>query len=226
MVVCLVLELQQPFLCLAVHIHVHVDAAGVVLLADFHIVEQTFLFQIFRSYGSQVHKIQSLVLSAEFLAYFQIQIQSTVEFFFQERILDFDILKFRCECSMTAMIAPICIQNPEFGLVRVTAFRLEIIHDFPEVIGIHGQSHLPAIRSEFFFLHGSEAFQYLHRNHRSLLGIGKLCKIFLAGFDRIYIVMFYFLYDGIIGIRLKNDELRTFDPDIGFRLYQFHAFHG
>ena len=124
------------------------------------------------------------------------------------------------------MVAPVCIQNPEFCLIRVTAFRLEIIHHFPEVIGIHGQPHLPAIRSELFFLQGRKAFQYLYRNHRSLFRIGKLGEILLTRFHRIYIVVFYLLYDSVIGIRFENDELRTFDTHISFRLYQFHAFHG
>ena len=42
MVMCLVLELEKPFLYLPVHIHVDIDAAGIVLLAYLHVIQKAF----------------------------------------------------------------------------------------------------------------------------------------------------------------------------------------
>ena len=68
MVVGFVLELQQPFFGFAVHIHVHEDAAGVVLFAAFHVVQETLGTEVAGTDGGQFHHAEAFVLAAEFLA--------------------------------------------------------------------------------------------------------------------------------------------------------------
>ena len=52
----LILELEKPFLGLAIYIYIDEDRASVVLLADLHVVEQTFLAEITRTDGGELHK--------------------------------------------------------------------------------------------------------------------------------------------------------------------------
>ncbi len=54
-VVRLVLELQKPFLRLAVHVHVDIDAARVVLLADLKVFKKTLLAQVAGPDGGKFH---------------------------------------------------------------------------------------------------------------------------------------------------------------------------
>ena len=75
------------------------------------------------------------------------------------------------------MVAPVCIQNPEFRLVRIPAFGPEVAYHFPQVIGVHRQPHFPAICLQIRILHGRETFQHLHRNDRSLLRVAQPGKI-------------------------------------------------
>ena len=72
MVMGFVLEHEKPFLEFPVHIHVHVDAAGIVLLADFHVVQKTGLAQIPASDCRHIHQVQALVLATEFFSHFQV----------------------------------------------------------------------------------------------------------------------------------------------------------
>ncbi len=55
MVVRLVLELQQPTVRLAVLVHIHIDRAGVVLVAHLQVVQFALLAQIARADGGYVH---------------------------------------------------------------------------------------------------------------------------------------------------------------------------
>ena len=72
---------------------------------------------------------------------------------------------------MTAVVAPIGVKDAEFSLIRVTAFLVEVIDHFPEVIGIHRQPHFLAIWSEVLFLELPEAFKQGHRRNLRLFGL-------------------------------------------------------
>ena len=198
MVVRLVLELEKPFLCshlpLIVHdVHIHEDAAGIVLLADLHIVKQAFCLEVAGSHSGHIHKIHTFVLASEFLTDLHIKIERAVDFFLEERLLDIDILEFCRECGVTAMVAPICIEDTELGLRRVTSFSLEIIHHFAEVISIHRQPHLLAIRSKLILCQSGKSLKNRHRSHFRLFHSRQLGKILLTGLNCIDII---FLYSG------------------------------
>ena len=85
----LVLELKKPFLrrhftLIAYDIHIHIYAAGIVLLTDFHIIEKALALEITRSDAGHIHKVQALVLASEFLADLQIQVKGSVYLVLQE----------------------------------------------------------------------------------------------------------------------------------------------
>ena len=131
MVVSLILEHQEPTFCgstpltnrflSGVEGHIDVDeyAAGVVLLADLHVVEFAGLPQITGADCGHVHEIQALALTAEFPAHLEIEVQCAVYVFLDEGIFDFEILQFCGESRVTAMIAPVGVQDPELSLVGI-----------------------------------------------------------------------------------------------------------
>ena len=119
---CLILEHEQPSFEFAVHVHIYIYAAGVVLLADLHVVEKARLAEITSSDGSHIHEVQPLMLTAKFLSHLEIQIQCPVDVFFHEGLLHSDFLQLCSESGMTAVVAPVCVENTEFSFVRVTSF--------------------------------------------------------------------------------------------------------
>ena len=69
MVVRLVLEHQKPPLKLSVHVDIHIDAAGVVLLALLHVVQKALGFKPAGADSREFHKAQGLALAAKFAAH-------------------------------------------------------------------------------------------------------------------------------------------------------------
>ena len=185
MVVGLVLELEKPFFCrhftfVAYDVHIHIYAACIVFFTDLHVVEKPLALEVACTDSSHIHKVQALVLTAEFLADLHVEIQRTVYLILKERLLDIDVFQFCSECSMTAVIAPICIQDTEFCLKRVTTFCLEIVHHFAKVVCIHCQTHLPAIWCEFLFREGGQAFKHRYRGYLRLLHGSQSGKVLLT----------------------------------------------
>ena len=68
-VVSLVFEHQEPLLHLAVHVHIDVDAAGIVLLTLFLVVQKALGFQPAGAYGRELHQAEGLPLAAELAAH-------------------------------------------------------------------------------------------------------------------------------------------------------------
>ena len=169
MVVGFVLEHQQPFLKAAVHFDIHIDAAGIVLLADFHVVELADTAEISSADGGHVHEIQALAFAAKFLAEPEVEFECTVDFLFGEGVLDPVFLKFRGKCGVAAMVAPICIEDSELCLVGLAAFFGEVLDHFSEVVGIHCQAHLAAICLILRRLHFREPFEDGYRLNGGLL---------------------------------------------------------
>ena len=225
MVVGLVLEHEKPFLKTAVHIHVHIDAAGIVLLADFHVVQQAGLAQIASADSRHIHEVQAFMLTTEFLSHLEIKVQCPVNVLLHEGFLDAYFLQLRGEGRVAAMVAPICVQYAEFRLVRIAAFFREVFYHLAKVVRIHGKSHLAAERLQVCVRHFREAIQHRHRFHGSRLGIRKLGKVLLAGLHGIDIIMLD-LGDGrVVGIAGKDDQLGALDSHIRLRVNEMHAVH-
>ena len=153
----LVLELQKPFLHLAVHIDVNEDGASVVLFAHLQVVQEPFLLQVAGTDGSQLHEAERFVLAAEFHTDVTEGLQLLLYIVFDERLLHLYILQNGSERSMAAVVRPIGIEYPQFGLCRFAVLFPEIIDYASEVIGIHCQSPLLAERRVLLASHGGEA---------------------------------------------------------------------
>ena len=89
MVVGLVLELKEPLLCghltfVINDIHVNIDAACIVLLADLHIVEKTLSLEVTGTDAGHVHEVDVLVLTAELLTDLKVEVECSVDLLLEE----------------------------------------------------------------------------------------------------------------------------------------------
>ena len=182
MVMSLVLELKKPFFScecsLVIHyINIHINAAGIIFLAHLHVVEQTLSLEITGSDRCHIHQVQALMFTTKFLANLHIEVESTVNLALYEGILDGNFLKLGGESGVAAVVAPICVENAELGLVWVTSLLLEVVHHLTKVVGIHCQSHLLAIWCKFLLPKGGQSFKNLHRNNLRLFGLDEAGKV-------------------------------------------------
>ena len=153
-----------------INVDVDEDAAGVVLLADFHVVQQAALAQTPGSDGGQFHEAEALALAAELLAYGMELAELRLYLRLDEGIIDFDFLKFRGEGSMTAMVAPICVKDAEFRFSRIPFLIPEISYDLVEIVDIHRKTPLLAELSIFVLSHSRKSGQIGKRLHLSFFG--------------------------------------------------------
>ena len=72
---------------------------------------------------------------------------------------------------MTAMVAPVRIENSQLCFERIAAFVPEIFDHFAQVVGIHRQTVLLAVGIEFRIFHLPEPVQYRHRFHGGVFQI-------------------------------------------------------
>ena len=159
MVMGLVLELQQPFFCPAVHIRVDHDAAGIVFLALFLVVQHAFVLQVTGADGSQFHQAEGLVFPPKFPAH---GIQPPQVFFQRrtdERILHPDVRQAGRKRRVAAVVAPIGVQNVKFRLGGIAPLPAEMQDHFSKVVGVHRQSPFAAEGGEVLLFHGGEAVE-------------------------------------------------------------------
>ena len=223
MVMGFVLELEQPFLGLPVHVDIHIYAACIIFFTYFQIVEKPFGTQVSRTYRGHVHQADILSAAAEFLPHPQILAVCLLHFRGDEGIVYPDMLYHRCECRMAAVVAPIRIEDTELRLVRITAFPVEIFYYLFKVRRIHRKAHLPAIFPELIVLQFPEPFEHRHRAHFGLFHVVEYRKVLHPRLHGIHIVFFYsgkfFGGNSVI----ENEKPRRPYIDISIRLYQMHA---
>ena len=223
MVMGLVLELQQPFLGGTVHIHVHVDAACVVLLALLQVVKQALLPEPAGAYCRQLHEAQALAVPAELMAYMPELLELRLYLRTNERIVHGNLLKLGRKGGMAAVVAPIGVQYAQLRLGGIALLAPEILHDLGKVFRAHGEPPPAAECRVFLRLHVNEAFeggQGLHVHlvvrlqHRQVLGPR------LDGIDEIA------PYPGEVfagEVVIEYQQPRAAYLDIRTRVYQVHA---
>ena len=221
----LVLEHQQPSLGLPVHIHIYEYAARIVLLADLQVIQQTVLPEVFRPDCGHIHQVQSLLLAACLRAHPQVQGHRPVDVLLDEGILHVDAFQFRCECRVAAVVAPVGVQNPEFGLVRIPAFLGEIFHNLGEVVGVHRKAHLFAICFQIVPAHIPESLQHGNRLDRRVFRVGQFAQVFRAGFHRIDVVVADLLKRLLGGVGVHDQKFGTLYADPRRGVDQVHAVH-
>ena len=225
MVVRFVLELQEPLLGPPVHVHIDVDRAGVVLLRDLQIVQQPPLAQVARADRGDVHQADALVLAPQLAADAQVQRQRILDLLPHEGLLDGDALQLGRKGRMTAVVAPVGVQNPQLGLIGIAAFRTKVLHHLAQVVGIHRQPLLAAEALQLRLPHAREPVEHLHGAHLGLLHVAEHREVLLARLDGVDIVAADLLQLLVGGSVLEKEQLRRADAHVGRRVDQPHAVH-
>ena len=226
MVVRLVLELQEPLLRLSVHVHVHEDAAGVVLLALLQVVQFALLAEPAGADRGEFHQAAGLVLPAEVRAHLLKQAQGLFQFGLHEGLVHRDLLQFGGEGGVAAVITPVGVQDPEFRLGRVPAFPAEIADHFGEVVGVHGEAVSLAEGGIIGRSHVREAGEVLQRLYVGLLAEGEDGQVLFPAFHGIDEIVADPLQGLPVHRIVKDQQAGTLDLDVRRRVDQVHAVHG
>ena len=222
----LVLELEQPFLLHSVHVHIHENAARVVLLALFQIVEQALLPEVARAYGSKFHKAEALAFASQFLAHLVELAQLGLELFAHEGIVHGDGLELGGEGGVAAVVTPIGVEYPQLCLARIAALPAEVCYNFREVVGVHRQAPFPAEVRIIPGLHLDESAHISKRLHVHRIRLAEPGEILGAGLHGIDEVMANGLKVLFGHIVVKNKQTRALDSHVCRRVYEVHALHG
>ena len=140
MVVCLILEVDEPLFFLAVYIYRYNDAAGIDLIGFFLVSKFALGFQFLHCHQGKIHQADKFVVTAfvENFSVSKIFLISLYDRFFVIALIKLHIGKFCGECGMTAVIRPIGIQYTDLGHGRITFFFvLKIILNVLEILEGH-----------------------------------------------------------------------------------------
>ena len=115
----LVFEHHQPVLLLAIDIHLHADAAGVVLLGNLLVGEVAALVLVFAVDGGQVHQGHGplRILAVHFVAHGEVFAQRILYLLFVNvSTLNVNIRDGRLKGRVAAVVAPVGVQQFDFGV--------------------------------------------------------------------------------------------------------------
>ena len=127
---------------------------------------------------------------------------------------------------MAAVVAPVCVEDAEFGFGGHTAFALEIFADFLKVGQVHGQSHFPDEVFRGGGIHIQETFQNRRSQSRGSVAEGKGTEVFLAALDGIYLIMAHHIELFFPEAVREHQEARALDANIRRRIQQAYAVAG
>ena len=226
MVMGFVLELEEPFLGLTVHIDIHEDAAGVVLLAHVQVVQLALLAQPAGADGRELHQAAGLVPAAEVRPHLLEQREGGFQFGLDEGLVHRDLLQHGGEGGVTAVVAPVGVQDTEFRLGGIPALGLEVLHDLAEVVRVHRQAVALAESEVLVRSQVDEARQVLQGLHIGLLAKRENGQVLLAAFHRVDEIVLD-LRERLVRDRVLEDhEAGALDLDLRFRVDQMDAVHG
>ena len=166
-----VLELQEPLLLLSLDIDIDKDGASVVLLAHLHIVQLANLTQVATANSCQLHQAQRLLLTTELLAHHAELCQCGFVLALHKRVVNLYLLNLGGEGGVTAVVAPIGVEDSQLGLRRVAMLTAEVLHNATQVICIHRQAIRLAVWLQILLLHIGKALQYRYRLYVGLFSV-------------------------------------------------------
>ena len=158
MIVSLILEEQQPRFFLAVDLNIDHHGARVDLFGLVKLVEFALSLQMLYRYRRDIHQRDSLVPS-ELSSDIEIVLVGLLEqWVFKGYTVDHSI-----ECSVPAVIRPVCVDHPEFGDSRVPVLCVaEILHAHSQIRLVHRKTHRSDAASHLGFCHVVESLEHLH----------------------------------------------------------------
>ena len=131
-VMCFVLEEEEPFLRSSVYLYIYLYRAGIDLLRFIKLIELALLFEITNCKGSNVHKANRLC-SAKLLTGIDILLVCLLD----EGILKGDAVNSCEKRCVTAMVRPVCIYHTDLGDGGVSLFGNEVFLTEGDIIKIH-----------------------------------------------------------------------------------------
>ena len=165
MVVCLILKVDQPFLFFSIYINRHYNTAGIDLVGLFLILKLAFGFQFLHSHKSKIHQADEFVVSSliKDFSVGKISVIGINDRSFIITLIKFHLCKLSGECSMTAMVRPVSIQNTNLGHGRITFLLvLEIVLDMKEILECHSKVQGAVKFLQWCFIHIAEAIENLN----------------------------------------------------------------
>ena len=201
----LVLEKQEPILVLTVNLDLHLDRAGVYLLALVELLELSRFLQVFCRQCADIHEVLRLC-STEFFSCRKVFFVGL----FKQLVLKFHAVDSRQEGRVTAVIRPIRIYHLDFGYRGVALFAREIFTAEFDVVDIHRKPELLYKLLKLGVAHLNKSVN--RRNacgnlalHRQGLGLIKAC---FSRFNRV---------DDVFFDRLNVSVRQTAAEDVNLR---------
>ena len=226
MVMGFVLELQQPPLRRSVGVHIHEDAARIVLLAHFEVVEQPPAAKPAGPYRGQIHQAQGLVVPPQLPPHLPVAVERAGDLLARGRRLDGDSVEAGGEGGVAAVVAPVGVQDAQFGLGGVAPLAPEIVHHHAQVVGVHRQPFAAAVCGPLGSLHPAEPREHGHRLRDRFVGFPQHGELFFAALHRIDAIAAHGLH--ALGRQRPVEEQQTpaADAHRRFGIDQPHALHG
>ena len=132
MVVCLVLKVYKPLLCLSIYFHRYHDGTCIDLVRFFLICKFSFFFQTFHGKQCQIHQADKLVIASriQFLVGIKIFFVSFFDWCLIKSFIKLHIFKFCREGGMTTMVTPVSIKHADLCHGRIPLLGIfEVILD-------------------------------------------------------------------------------------------------
>ena len=177
-------------------------------------------------FGGQVHQADALLLAAQFAADAQVERERLLDVAPHERLLDRDILEVGREGGVAAVVAPVGIENPEFGFIGVAALAAEVVDHLAQVVGVHRQAVALAVGLQLLLAHLAEAFEHRHELHLGMLEVGQTAEVLLARLDGVDVVVADAGQLLVGHAVVEEQQLGRTDVDPGRGVNQPHAVDG
>ncbi len=182
-VVCLVLEEEEPVLGLAVHIDRALDGAGIDLFGLIEGRKYSFVLQILGTDRAHVHEAERLLVAAKLVAGVKVALEGLLH----DLVVDLHIVEVRAECRVAAVVGPVGVDHLDLGDGRHAAFACKVALAELDVGEVHGKATIVDEGLKTLLVEVEEAFELFHHLRLRILGLERrlLLERCLAGLDRV-----------------------------------------
>ena len=220
MVVRFILKEEQPVFLGTVMIHLHLNGAGVDLLALVQLGQLALCLQGFRTDGGDVHEVEGLGVTSQGVAGIQIPLPGCLG----SRILKGYGVDGGEEGGVTAVIAPVGVDHADLRDGGIPLLFPEICLAEGGIRLVHSQTVLLHEIGKATFIQLAEAVQHRHVGRNGILGnqgflLGKGCLPGLHGIDYVFLDSGKFVSAYVAGEHVDFCRLHERSFTLGEELY-------